>query len=160
MKKIVFVIVLVLTIVSCTKEEVIPTYDFKQTAFLWQDMWGDGENYYPVFTYQIAVMGDQPIDEVKFQLTVVLNDSTKLIFTQSEMTNFSQSGFYNPNYQYPKYWIATIMDSKGICTQQYGFNQNDIFRFEYEAKVRIGKTWYDVPKEARKKDSLMDSFWI
>ena len=166
MKNLLLLLIVIAVLTSCKKEEIIvpnvPTtqYAFKQTAFMWQNQWGNQTGTYSVFTYQVAVMGDQPFDEVKFTLTVTLNDSTKVILTENELTNFGQTGFYSPEYQYPKYWVATITDSKGICPPFYNFTESDIYRFEYEATVRIGTNWYTLPKEGRKKTDPMDSFWI
>lgn len=152
--------VLVAIITSCKKEVIVPNYEFRQHAFLWGDTWSSNDTLYPVLTYQIAIMADQPFDEVNVNMTIVLNDSTRTTVTREELMNFGQLGFYNPDYEYPKYWIATIMDTKGICDQMYGFDEDDVYGFEFEANVRIGEEWYTVPLQKRGKNDLWDPFWI
>ena len=173
MKKLFFLSMIILTIAlnSCKKEEalLVPNsqppvttapYVFKQTAFLWQDAWGNGDSTYPVFTYRVAVMTGIHFDSVKVVMTVTLYDSTKITLTENELTNFGQMGCYAPDYQYPEYWIATISDSRGILPPFYNFTQNDIYRLEYQATVKINGTWYNLPKEGRKMSDQFESFWI
>jgi len=169
MKKLFLLVIVIAAITSsCKKEEIIvpptpiptPQYVFKQTAYLWENAVGIGDSLYPIFTYRIAVMAGVHFDSVTVKLTVTLYDSTKVILNENDLVNFAQIGFYTPNYQYPEYWIATLSDSKGIYLPFYNFTKNDIYRFEYEAKVKINGTWYTVPKEGRKLTDPFESFWI
>jgi len=166
MKKIqvlIAVAIAVMSLVSCQQEE-IPQYQFKQYAYLWQDAYStsvDGvSKSYPIIAYQFAILGDQPVDEIKINLTIVLKDGRSKVLTESDLTNFGQIGLYAPEYKYPKYWIGTCSDSKGIEPNFYDFTGEDVIRFIYEAKVRIGKNWFDLPKGANEVADPSDSIFI
>ncbi|MCX6822437.1 MAG: hypothetical protein NTX91_00370 [candidate division SR1 bacterium] len=153
---------------SCKKDELAPkteptpttAYTFKQTAYMWQDAYEDQTGKHAVFTYRVAVMADVHMDSVTINLTVVLNDSTKITLNGNDLENFGQVGCSAPNYQYPVYWVATLTGTKGICQPFYNFTQSDVYRFEYEAKVKIRGIWYTVPKGERKVNDPFESFWI
>jgi len=147
---------------SCNKneEEIAPNYVFKQTAYLEQNVWGYGENYYPVFTYRVAVMSNTHFDDIKVTMTVTLVDNTQIILTGEDLTNFGQLGYSAPEYIYPIYWIASVSDSRGICEAMYGFEAEEVVRIDYSAQVQIDGQWVTLPSEGRNISDPMDSFWI
>lgn len=158
-------LIVVFGFTSCSSEDDIqPKYEFKQYAFLWKDAYGmrvgDSLKLYPVISYQFAVLGDQPVDEIKLNMTIHLKDGRSKIITESDLTNFGQTGLYAPAYKYPKYWIGNCSDSKGIAPGYYDFTGEDVLSFEYEAKVRIGTHWFAIPKGSNTIDDPMDSIFI
>ena len=165
MKNFLIAAFVILTMMSCKKDEEIATspehYVFKQVGYLHQDAWSNQDSLYPVFSYQVAVMSNVHFDSVHVLMTVTLKDSSKIVLTESNgLENFGQHGLYAPNYQYPEYWVASLEGAKGVCTLMYGFNESDIFSFEYQGKVMIKGVWYTLPKEYRKYSDLIDSFWV
>ena len=166
MKKVQFLIAVAIAVVSLTscQQDEVPQYQFKQYAYLSKDAYstsvGGVSKSYPIIAYEFAVLGDQPIDEIKLNLTVVLKDGRSKTLTESDLTNFGQIGIYAPAYKYPKYWVGTCSDSKGIEPDFYDFTGDDVVSFTYEAKIRIGKIWFNIPKGGNKVSDQCDSIFI
>jgi hypothetical protein len=168
MKKVFFAIIIAVTIVTgCKKEDsIVPTSPipqsqgpaFKQTVWISEegnciiDTVNDivvGGVLYKRLNYTIATVEGEQMEEITFTITIVMNDSAKVILTERDMEMVDEK----VSASQPKRIISFKDRIPSDCLL---FDEN-IIRFEYEANVKVEGKFYTI-RGSEIVDSMPEEF--